>query len=276
MVLARTGAKLGLTLTVVSACSGSSHPSGNGGAATGTTSEGGAPQSMSAAEAGAPSGAAGLVLFGQPYTGGQYNLGPVDYAETSFHNACAPGGAKYKPAVQQVEGDLLAGLWSGIPNVAGYCDACIWVTTAMGKSAMLRVVTYGQTTPNSIDTSPQAYALLNSGEYPRSMTWQFAKCPDSGPVMYEFQTASSQYWTSLWVRNARVPLTKVEVKSANHAAWTELTRANDGTLTDPAGFGQGSFSIRSSGIDGQQLVDAFGWPAAGVAGAFITGMANFH
>ena len=178
--------------------------------------------------------------------------------------------------VQAVEGTLLAGLWGNIPNVAGYCDSCIEVTTAKGKSALLRVVTYGDTTPNSLDTSTSAYALLNSGEYPRSMTWQFAKCPDTGPMLYELQTASSQWWTSLWVRNARVPLAKVEVLSANHATWTELVRGGDGTLTDAAGFGVGAFSIRSTGVDNQTVVDKFDWPTAGIGGAFLTGSGNFQ
>ena len=89
-------------------------------------------------------------LYGKPFTGGQFHLGPVDYEETKFHNACA-SGTKYAPAVRAAEGKLLAGLWGGLPNVAGHCDACILVTTERGKSATLRVVTYGETTPNSID-----------------------------------------------------------------------------------------------------------------------------
>jgi expansin (peptidoglycan-binding protein) len=177
--------------------------------------------------------------------------------------------------VQAVEGNLLAGLWSGIPDVAGYCDACIWVETAAGKSAMLRVVTYGDTSTNSIDTSPEAFALLDSGEFPRAMTWRFARCPDTGPMIYEFQTGANEWWTSLWVRNARVPLTKVEVESANHASFAPLERGGDGTLTDPSGFGAGTFSIRSTGVDGQEIVDTFDWPAGGIAGARLTGKGNF-
>ena len=213
--------------------------------------------------------------YGTPYTGGQYNLGPVDYAETQFHNACAPT-EKYPPAVQAVEGSLLAGLWDGIPNVSSYCDACIYVTTAKGRSALLRVVTYGSTSMNSIDVSPEAYQILDDGEYPRSMTWQFAECADTGPMMYEFQTGSNQWWTSLWVRNARVPLAKVEVQSESHASYVELTRGSDGTLTDGSGFGMGTFSIRSTGVDGKQVVDTFPWPSAGIAGAFLTGQGNFQ
>lgn len=77
------------------------------------------------------------------------------------------------------------------------------------------------------------------------------------------------------MRNARVPLAKVEVKSVNHASWTALQRAGDGTLTDGAGFGKGAFSIRSTGVDGQTVVEDFTWPAAGIAGQFVVGASNF-
>jgi expansin (peptidoglycan-binding protein) len=219
-------------------------------------------------------GGGGLVTYGQKYEGGQFHLGPVDYAETQYHNACAPGGG-YAPAVRQAEGTLLAGLWNGIPNVAGLCDACIRVTTAMGKSALLRVVTYGSTSTNSIDTSPEAYQILNSGEYPRAMTWQLARCPDTGKIVYEFQTQASEDWTSLWVRNARVPIAKVEVQSPTHATFVALDRGTDGTLTDSGGFGKGSFTLRLTGVDGAQVTDTFTWPAAGVKGVTLSGHGNF-
>jgi len=214
-------------------------------------------------------------VWGQKYEGGEFHLGPVDYAETQWHNACAPG-TKYASAVQAVEGNLLAGLWSGIPDVASYCDACIQVETAAGKSALLRVVTYGDTTPNSIDVSPEAYAILDSGEYPRAMTWQFAQCPDTGPMLYEFQTGSSEWWTSLWARNPRVPITKAEVQSANHPDFAPLGRGSDGTLTDASGFGVGSFTFRLTGMDGKQVTQSFEWPAGGVAGPTLTGSKNFE
>jgi expansin (peptidoglycan-binding protein) len=91
-----------------------------------------------------------------------FHLGPVEWAG-SIPNACAP--SPDPASVQQAEGALLAGLWGGIPDVASYCDACIQVVTAKGKTAVLRVVTYGDTTTNSIDVSPAAYAILNSGPF---------------------------------------------------------------------------------------------------------------
>jgi expansin (peptidoglycan-binding protein) len=210
--------------------------------------------------------------FDMKYEGGEFHLGPVDWQETQWHNACAP----YPAQVQQAEGTLLAGLWNGIPNVAGYCDACILVNTAKGKSAVLRVVTYGDTTKNSIDVSQEAYSALNSGESPRTMTWQLTTCPDTGKIFYEFQTGSSEFWTSLWVRNARVPLASVEVKSAKHASFTALKRGTDGTLTDSSGFGKGSFTLKLTGLDGRVVTDTFDWPAGGIAGQLLTGQGNFN
>ncbi len=216
-----------------------------------------------------------VVTLGQTYEGGEFHLGPVDWEETKFHNACAPA-EKYPPAVRAVEGSLLAGLWRGFPDVARYCDACIQVTTARGRSALLRVVTYGETTRNSIDVSPEAYELLNAGEYPRTMTWHFAKCPDSGTVIYQFQTASSEYWTSLWVRQGRLPIDRVEVKSKNHPEYVALVRGSDGTLTDPDGSGNGPFPIQTTAIDGQSIVDTFEWPSAGIAGQLLEGSSNLR
>jgi expansin (peptidoglycan-binding protein) len=248
------------------------------GSAVGSAAEAGKPAAAGRAgsgSAGASSQSSGkpAATFGKKYEGGEFHLGPVDWDETQWHNACAPG-TKYAKKIRQAEGDLLAGLWGGIDDVASYCDACIHVETAKGKSATLRVVTYGDTTPNSIDVSPEAFAILDSGEYPRAMTWQFAACPESGPVYYELQTGSSQWWTSLWVRNARLPLAKVEVKSANHDDWAELDRGTDGTLTDGGGFGEGPFSLRLTAIDGTEHIDEFSWPSGGIAGAMLEGKGN--
>ncbi len=230
----------------------------------------------SATTSSTPPPTGGGATLGQPYEGGLFHLGPVDWQESAFHNACAPGD-KYKASVQQAEGDLLVGLWNGIPNVAEYCDACILVTTKKGKSALLRVVTYGDTTSNSIDVSPAAYQLLNSGEDPRAMSWQFAECNDTGKIMYEFQTGASEYWTSLWVRNARLPIAKIEVQSANHKDWFALRRAGDGTLNDDGGFGKGDFTFRITSIDGKVVTEKFTWPtdAAGVTGKMLIGKTNF-
>jgi len=193
-------------------------------------------------------------VYGEIFSGGQFHLGPVDWEESEWTNSCGP----YPRSIQQIEGAYLAGLELEHNGNGQLCDACIKIETEMGKSLILRVITTGVTTKNSIDVSPEAYKILNSGEYPRYMSWYITKCPDNGEnIYYQFQTEANIWWTSLWVRNICLPLLKVEVKSEKHTDWFQLTRGNDGTYTDKKGFGSGAFTLRITAIDGQVIEDTF-------------------
>ena len=194
--------------------------------------------------------------LGPPKTGGQYHLGPVDFAETEWTNACSPYPPSLRP-VTGLGGELLAGVSHTYSGSGSVCDACIKITTATGRTQVARVVTYGDTPhPSNLDVSPSIYERLNTGEYPRSMSWEFTPCPGTSPLYYQFQTASSIWWTSFWVRNPKIPIAKVEVKSANHVDFFELRRETDGTLNDDGGFGAGPFMLRITGMDGQVLTEA--------------------
>jgi expansin (peptidoglycan-binding protein) len=127
----------------------------------------------------------------------------------------------------------------------------------LGHSIIARIVTYGDTGPEDLDVSPSVYAAINEGEWPRTMTWQLVKCPDTGTLAFEFKADSSQWWTSLWVRNQRVPIEKVEVQSQKHPSFFQLSRATDGSLTCSDGFGTGSFTLRLTAVDGQVITDTF-------------------
>jgi hypothetical protein len=215
-------------------------------------------------------------VLGEPHAG-QYHLGPVDFAETEWHNACAPGGMQYRSSLREptgLGGEYLAGVSNAHAAAGGVCDACILIKTGTGRSIVARVVTYGETNePGDIDASPSVFEALNTDEFPRAMTWEFAKCPEAGPLRYEFQTEANPYWTSLWVRTPRVPITKVEVKSQNHASFFELRRAPDGTLNDDGGFGTGAFTLRITGMDGQIVTEDF--PSFS-AGELVAGDAQFE
>ncbi len=197
-------------------------------------------------------------VFGDAHQG-VYHLGPVDFAETQWHNACAPGGGKYRKELQAsvgLGGEFIAGVANAFNAGGGVCDACILIETGKGKSIIARVVTYGvEHADGDIDVSPSVYAAIHQGEDPRSQTWHFARCPDAGNMQYEFQTAANPFWTSLWVRNPRTPLTKAEVKTTTGKDFVALTRAGDGTLTDASGFGDGPFTLRLTSMDGQVVTD---------------------
>ncbi len=192
-------------------------------------------------------------VYSETFTGGEFHLGPVEW-DGSIWNSCAP----YPSSIQTIEGIYLAGLELTHNGDGQLCDACIRLETDMGKELTLRVVTTGVTTQNSIDVSPEAYEILNSGEYPRLMSWYVTRCPDNGEtIRYQFQTGANVWWTSLWVRNIALPLEAVEVRSTNHTDWQALTRGSDGTYTDASGFGEGSFTLRLTSIDGQVIEDTF-------------------
>jgi hypothetical protein len=207
-------------------------------------------------------------LYGEEHAG-DYNLGPVEW-EGSFSNSCGP----YTDDVEGIEGGFLAGVGLDFNGGGALCDACILVTADSGKTIVARVITTGVTNgPNDIDLSQAAYDALTTGEFPRSMKWQLAKCPDTGTLRYQFQTGANEWWTSLWVRNGRVPVEQVSVKSANHGDFFALERGGDGTLTDASGFGPGAFTIKVDGVDGQSIEEDF---PGFTPGEVVTGAGQFE
>jgi hypothetical protein len=259
-MLARLTSALPALLVCSLACSGESDgttgdPADSGGAAaTGGRATGGQPSTGGGSGGTSPvDPGAG---FGETFAG-VFHLGPVDWEESVWNNACSP----YDPAVIASEGQVLAGLQTGHMDGGRLCDACVLITAADGTQVNARVVTYGDTGPNDIDVSPAACAALTGDAgcdvWPREMTWQFAQCPDTGRIAYQFQTGANVWWTSFWVRNARLPLASVEVQSANHPAFTALEWNTDGTVNDGSGFGDGEFTLRLTAVDGQTITDTF-------------------
>ena len=213
-------------------------------------------------------------VLGEPHAG-QYHLGPVDFAETEWHNACAPAGG-YRSALHEATGlggEYLAGVSNEYSQSGGVCDACILIKTALGRSIVARVVTYGvEQEPGDIDVSPNVFDAINEDEFPRSMTWEFAKCPDTGALSYEFKSGSNPFWTALWVRNPRSPITNVEVQADGDAAYQTLARETDGSLVDATGFGSGAFTLRVTSMDGQVVTETL---SSFSEGTLVAGDAQF-
>ena len=204
--------------------------------------------------------------FGETFSG-SFHLGPVDWAESQWTNSCGP----YPADVQQLEGVYLAGVDVSHNGDGRLCDACALVTTGLGKSLLVRIITTGQSNASGdMDLSPQAFELLNgmdpaaTPQNPRPMTWQLARCSDAGStIRLQYQTQSNPYWTSLWVRNARLPLEKVEVQKGSTGAFTALRRETDGTWNLDSGFGEGAFTLRVTASGGATTSQSFSGFSAG-------------
>lgn len=203
------------------------------------------------------------VTTGEPFgeaQRGSYHLGPVDWSESRWTNSCAPYPAK----VQQLEGVYLAGVDRSHNGDGRLCDACALVTTRLGKSLLVRIVTTGVAkAPGDLDLSPEAFQALHEAdpqgtpEDPRPMSWRLAKCAPGGAIHLQYQTQANPDWTSLWVRNARVPLARVEVQSSRHPTFFALRREADGTWNDDGGFGPGPFTLKLISTTGASLTQTF-------------------
>lgn len=203
--------------------------------------------------------------FGAEHAG-SYHLGPVDFSQSHFANSCAP----YPAPVQQLAGAYLAGVDVSLNADGTLCDACALVTTQLGKSLLVRIITAGQSkSAGDMDLSPEAFDLLlgedpmATPQNPRPMSWRLAKCPANGPMLLQFQTEANTDWTSFWVRNPRLPVSKVEVKSARHADFTALRRETDGTWNQDRGFGAGAFTLRVTSVNGDVVTQTFPGFSAG-------------
>ncbi|MCL2723732.1 MAG: hypothetical protein FWD69_04780 [Polyangiaceae bacterium] len=240
------------TILVVASCGGSSNASSSNGGATGGTSG---------------------IQLGDDHTG-IFNDGPVDWAETEWHNGCA-GDDGYPQEIQNIDGNFLG----GVSNEVGaelFCDACVEIAAANGKKLIVRVITYGVVNqPGDMDLSPEAYNALRTSddEAAREMTWHLVTCADTNPIYFQFQVGSNTGWSRFWVRNPRAAIAKVEVQSHNHSSFTALTRESDGAFVDYSGFGNGAFMLRITGVDGSTLDQSFNsYPS----GQLIKGSTNLQ
>ncbi len=198
--------------------------------------------------------------FGAAHSG-NFWLGPVDYTETQWHNACAPTN-KYPAQIRTLYGDHIMGLANevvlqGLTASQGQlCDVCAELS-ANGHTVIARVVTYGQETgPNDIDVSASIDTAL-SASAGRTLTWRFITCPTSAPVRYTFDGRqwSNTFFFRVWVRNARVPVTKVEYRIGS-AAWAATERQNDGAFQASSQDFSRGFSLRVTSLDGATLEDS--------------------
>jgi expansin (peptidoglycan-binding protein) len=223
------------------------------------------------------------MLYGNPYTNVNMWDGPVDYAESAYHNACGlEDGTTYPTSIQNLYGDYIIGLdGENIPNVASHCDNCAQLT-ANGKTIIAHVVTYGiENGVDGIDLSPQAQTALGLSNTNWTGTWQFCSCPTNGtPIYYEFDSRQwnpQNFWyMRIWTRNQRLPVTGLETKLGS-SAWTNATQAGDGAWETQSGvdFSKG-FQVRVTAVDSQQMIDTVSAPTGLDPAVPVAGKTNFQ
>jgi hypothetical protein len=263
-------------LLVASACGSSSNPGGGGGAISGggaTGSGGDAPVVVTDA---------GTTYFGEAHSG-HFWLGPVDFSESKWHNACAPSDVKYPSRIQQLYGNYLMGLSNQLTlqnlqaGSGQLCDVCAELT-ANGVTLIAHVITYGDETGTyDIDVSPEARTALH-GDTNDTLTWRFITCPTTVPIDYTFddrEWTTNPWYFRVWIRNSRVPVTKVEYKQGT-GAWSAAQWQSDGAWQAANADFSGGFSLRVTALDGQAIEDTLPGVGKFDANAGFASHANFQ
>jgi len=153
------------------------------------------------------------------------------------------------------------------------CGECVQLT---GPNATITVRIVDQCPGcemGHLDLSQQAFAMIadvSLGRVP--ITWNVVTCDVTGPIAYRFKEGSSQYWTAIQVRNARLPIAKLEWMSGG--SWVAVARQSYNYFVIASGVGTtGPFQVRVTASDGQELVDTL--PAV-VAATVVNGAGQFH
>ena len=135
------------------------------------------------------------------------------------------------------------------------CGRCAHVTGAKGE-LLIRIVDQCPECPaGNIDFSPSAFAKLDDiakGRIP--ITWSYAACVVSGPIVYHFKDGSSQWWTAVQMRNHRYGIAKLEYAD-DTGAWVSVPRLDYNYFVQASGMGPGPYNFRVTDVNGAVLED---------------------
>lgn len=213
-----------------------------------------------------------------PTQGGSGPKAPVSSfpkdGEATFYAATGAGACSFDATPNDLDVAAMQ-----LPEFDGSraCGTCLLVTGPKA-SVTVRVV---DSCPGcaaksvDLDLSAQAFAKIadpSAGKI--AITFAEVPCAVSGPIAYHFKDGSSKYWTAIQVRNAKVPIAKLEYMKAG--AWTDIPRLDynyfvvDGGVGDqPSGLG-----LRVTSTDGQVLEDTL--PGAIPSDETESGKAQFE
>jgi expansin (peptidoglycan-binding protein) len=179
---------------------------------------------------------------------------PIQAGEATYYDfADGSGNCSFDPSPQ----DLMIGAMNHTDYAASAaCGACV-LLQGPNAEIKIRIVDRCPECPEGdIDLSPEAFsqiADLGAGRVP--ITWHYAPCDVTGPVVYHFKEGSNQWWTAVQIRNHRHPIATFEYKDDN-GTYQAVTRLDYNYFVEDAGMGPGPYSFRVTDVYGNILEDS--------------------
>lgn len=134
------------------------------------------------------------------------------------------------------------------------CGGCIVVTNpANGKSVQVRIDDRcPECAPGDVDLDQEAFAKiadLVQGRIP--IRWKYVACTPPTLSLY-FDPGSTQWWTSVQVRDHRYPVAKLAWRvSGSGATFKESPRELYNVFIPPGGMGTGPYDFKLTDVYGQ-------------------------
>ena len=183
------------------------------------------------------------------------SIEPLHTGEATYYtSANGDGACMFGPSS---EDPLLVGAMNHDDYAgAAVCGACVDLTGPNGAVGIRIVDECPECPAGNIDLSPQAFeriAPLELGRVP--ISWRYASCMVSGPIVYHFKDGSNQWWTAVQIRNSRNPVDKLEYRNGSQWVSVPRTSYNYFVQTNP-GMGPGPYTFRVTDHYGNVLTDS--------------------
>lgn len=135
------------------------------------------------------------------------------------------------------------------------CGACLSLTGPNANIFIRIVDRCPECKPGDIDLSPLAFSKIADTSLGRvKISWHLITCNITGPIVYHFMDASSQWWTAVQIRNYRYPIMSVEYLTGG-GSFKDINRESYNYFVEPNGMGPGPYTFRVTDMFGHVLVD---------------------
>jgi len=108
--------------------------------------------------------------------------------------------------------------------------------------------------PNHLDLFPDAFAALaNPTVGIIDVAWSLTPCDIATPIVLNAKSGSSQYWFSMDVVNANVPVQSLNVSTDGGNTWTATERMFYNYFQYSSGFGTEAIDVKVTSVTGESI-----------------------
>ncbi len=176
---------------------------------------------------------------------------PAETGQATYYDADGTGNCSFDASTDF----LVAAMNATDYGDAVWCGACVDVTGPSGHVVVRIVDKCPGCAAGGLDLSETAFGMISPLSAGRvAITWQEVDCPVTGPISYEFQSGSTQFYTAIQLRNTRYPIATLESIDGNGSAQA-MPRQDYNYFVAASGLGPGPYALRVTDQRGHVLDD---------------------